>query len=155
MTRRVLLWAAIVMAAVGTACGGDQGTDVNPDVAPFVGTWVADSLTVTSAANDTVIANVLDSVFGGSFSITVEPSGQYTATLTVLGQANPEIGWLSIINASTLSLTPTFPAGRPVATAAYAFEGDDDLVLDGDTEFDFNRDGTPEAAFAHFELQRQ
>jgi DNA-binding beta-propeller fold protein YncE len=153
MARRMLGWAAVLMVAVGAACGGgDGGTDVDPGIAPFVGTWDADSLTVTNAANDTVVANVLDF---GSFFITVEPSGQYTATLTVLGQANPEIGQLSIINGSTLSLTPTFPAGRPAATATYVFQSEDYLILDGTTDFDFNQDGTPEAAFAHFELQRQ
>lgn len=155
MVRSMRGWAAIVMVALGAACGGDQGPDVDPAIAPFVGTWVADSLTITNQANPTQVANILDPTFGGSFSINVQPSGQYTATLTVYAQANPEIGWLSVINASTLSLTPTIPAGRPVATASYVFQSDDYLILDGATEFDFNLDGTDEVALAHFELERQ
>jgi hypothetical protein len=138
-------------AALAVACGGDQGPEVDPLVAPFVGTWDADSLTVRNlATSDT--ANVLEF---GSFFITVQPSGQYTATLTVYRQANPEIGQLGVISGSTLSLTPTFPAGRPVATATYSFVAADRLIMDGATEFDFNLDGTPEDAQAHFELQRQ
>lgn len=140
----------LVGAALVMACGGDQGPQVDPRVEAFVGTWVADSLTVKNNADTTVVANILDF---GSFFITVEASGTYTATLTVYGQANPEIGRLTVINSGTLTLTPTFPTGRPVATASYAFVGDR-LILDGATEFDFNLDGTPEAAQAHFELER-
>ena len=140
------------LGALAAACGGDQGPDVDPKVEPFVGTWDADSLTVKNNADTTVVANVLDF---GSFFITVEPSGQYTATLTVYGNANPEIGQLGVLNSTTLTLTPTFPTGRPVSTAVYAFDSADHLVLDGATDFDFNLDGTPEAAQAHFELQRR
>jgi hypothetical protein len=121
-------------------------------VAPFVGTWDADSLTLTSDADTTVVANIIEF---GSFFITVEPSGQYTATLTVFGRPNPEIGQLTVLNPTTLTLAPSFPAGRPVATAQFVFQADDYLILDGPTEFDFNLDGTPESAQAHFQLQRQ
>jgi len=147
--RRVGRSAIFLAAALAAACGGDQGPDVDPDVAPFVGVWDADSLTVSNLASaDT--ANVLEF---GSFFITVEASGTYTASLTVYGQANPEVGRLRVINATTLSLTPTTPPGRPVATASYTFASASRLILDGPTEFDFNLDGTPEDALAHFELQ--
>ena len=35
------------------------------------------------------------------------------------------------------------------------FDGPDRLILDGDTEFDFNLDGTSEPATAHFDLRRR
>ncbi len=47
-----------------------------------------------------------------------------------------------------------FPTpSRDIST--FLFEGPDRLILDGDTEFDFNLDGTLEPALSHFELQRQ
>lgn len=142
---------AVLMMSLIAACGEDV-IEPDPAVTPFVGTWDADSLTLTS---DAVPPDTVNLLISGSFVITVEPSGQYTATLTVIGQASPEIGQLSILNSATLTLTPTFPAGRPVATSAYIFPSDDYLILDGPTEFDFNLDGTAEPAQAHFELRRQ
>jgi len=143
--------SAIVAAALVAACGDDTSVNVDPTVAPFVGTWVADSMTVTSDADPPQVANVLDF---GSFFVVVEPSGQYTATLEVLGQSSPESGRLTVTG-STITLTPTFPPGRSPAVADYEFVADDFLILDGSTEFDFNGDGTPESAQAHIELQRQ
>jgi len=152
MVRRVFLGVvAIGAAAVSVACGGDSGgVQADPSVAPFVGTWIADSMTVTNDADTTVVANILEF---GSFTIAVEPSGQYTATLTVSARANVEIGQLTVIG-SALTLTPSFPAGRSPATSDYVFVTEDFLILDGATAFDFNLDGTPEAAQGHIELQR-
>jgi hypothetical protein len=142
----------LLSAGVLGGCGGDNGPEVDPAVAPFVGTWDADSLAVTNDADTTVVANVLDF---GSFFITVEPSGQYTATLTVNGSANPQIGQLTVNNANTLTLTPSFPSGEPPATSSYVFLSGDYVVLEGPTDFDFNLDGTPEPAQAYFGLQRR
>jgi hypothetical protein len=156
MARRsvVCAWAAWALLSVVAACGGEDPVEVDPAVAPFVGTWDADSLTLTNAADTMTVANVLDTLFNGSFFITVEPSGQYTANLTVLSLSSPEIGQLAVIDGSTLTLTPTVPPG-PVATAEYLFAAEDSVILDGTTEFDFNLDGTPELALAHFELKRR
>ena len=152
MLRKVLGGVATVLVVVLTGACGEDPIEADPAVTPFVGTWDADSLTLISDASPPDTANLLTF---GSFFITVEPSGQYTATLTVLGQPSPEIGQLGVVNGSTLTLTPSFPAGRPVGTSAYVFQADDYLILDGPTEFDFNLDGTAEPAQAHFELRRQ
>jgi hypothetical protein len=144
--------AFVAAAGVLVACGGDDPVQPDPAVAPFVGTWDADSLTITNTDPDTtIVANILEF---GSFFITVEESGQYTATLTFAGSAIPEIGQLSV-SGSTLTMTPSYPAGRSPATSTYSFSSDDYLIMDGPTEFDFNLDGTPEDAEAHFELQRR
>jgi hypothetical protein len=139
------------MVALGGACGGDDPVEPDPAVAPFVGTWQADSLTISALPPDMTVANILG--VGGSFFITVESSGQYTASLEILGQSSPEIGQLTVLSGSTLRLTPTTPPG-PSVVATYFFARPDSLILDGPTEFDFNNDGTPEDAQAHFELTR-
>ena len=51
-------------------------------------------------------------------------------------------------------LERTFPtASKDICT--YSFEGNDRLILGGDTEFDFNLDGTPDEALSHLELVRR
>jgi hypothetical protein len=132
------------------ACG-ETGVEADPSVAPFVGTWDADSLTMTSDDDPPVVANVLDF---GSFVIVVEESGQYTATLTVYGNPFVEIGDLDVIG-STLQLNRTFPPPGSVDASTFVFLADDYLVLDGPTEFDFNLDDVPEPAQVHFELRRR
>jgi len=153
MARRVAGWTMLVAAGLlAAACGGDDPIEPDPAVAPFVGIWDADSLTITNEDPDTtIVANILEF---GSFFINVEASGQYTATLNFGGAAIPEIGQLSV-SGGTMTLTPSYPAGRSPATSTYSFLADDFLILDGPTEFDFNLDGTPEPAQAHFELQRR
>lgn len=141
----------MALAAVAGACGGDDPVEPDPAVAPFVGTWDADSLTLTNVAEPATVANVLDF---GSFFVRVEPSGQYTATLEVFGSPEVQIGQLTV-SGSTMTLTPSVPAGEPPSTSTYTFVSDDYLVLEGPTDFDFNLDGTDEAAEAYFGLQRR
>ena len=153
MRRRTRTW--FMMAAgliVIGACGGDglvdppiDGTD---DVAPFVGRWDAEVFTVTSLADTSIVADLMEN---GSFVINVQPSGNYTATLT--------FGGIPLVETGTLSVQGDFivlrPDGGSSATSAYEFIGEDYLLLDGPTEFDFNVDGDLDPARAHIELQRQ
>jgi ABC-type glycerol-3-phosphate transport system substrate-binding protein len=151
MMRGVLGGAvALIAATLLGACGSD-GVEADPTVAAFVGIWDADSLTMTNDANPAQVANVLAA---GTFVIVVEPSGQYTATITVLTQPFTEIGDIDVV-VSTLELNKTFPPPPSTDASTFAFVGDDYVILDGATEFDFNSDGTPEAAQAHIELRRR
>ena len=146
---RLALGALLVIVA---ACGGDDGVEPDPAVAPFVGTWDA---TVYEIWPESDPDNVIDVLTGlGPFHISVEPSGQYTAVLEAGLGAQVQIGQLSVIG-STIRQDVTTPPGEPPATATCQFTADDYLVLDGPTEFDFNFDGTDEAAHAHIELQRR
>jgi len=145
------LMTVLVMSSV-TGCGDDI-VEPKLTIADWVGTWDADSLTMTNVADTTVVANVLDF---GSFVIVIEQSGQYTATL-VVGSGNPpgiEIGDLDVIG-TTLQLKRTFPPPESTASSSFVFGADDYVILDGDSEFDFNLSGVPEAALAHFELRRR
>jgi hypothetical protein len=144
--RDVVGVAAVALTAA--ACGGSDPVAVDPAVAPFVGTWDAVAFTVTGDAPPNTVADLLTL---GDFWISVEPSGQYTATLEWLG-GFPELGQLTV--QSTTSLTLDSTTGPP-AVSTYVFATPDSLVLDGATEFDFNLDGTDEAAQAHLELLRR
>ena len=132
------------------ACGDDggNGTEPDPAIAPFVGTWDAEVFTVTSDADPETVADLM---VNGTFNINVQPSGTYTATLAFGGIPLVEIGTLSVAE-DFLTLRPN---GGDPATSAYTFVTDDYLRLIGPTEFDFNLDDELEPAEAHIELQRR
>lgn len=143
----LLLWVIGLLAA----CGGDSGlTEPDPAVQPFVGTWDAEVFTVTSDADPSIVADIM---VNGSFTLNVQPSGAYTATLIFGGiLLGPEIGTVTVNSGSTLTL---FPTGGTPATSNYTFVRDDYLRLEGPTEFDFNLDEVLEPAQAFIELQRR
>jgi hypothetical protein len=146
--QRVLIVLAAAVLLVG--CGGSDPTDVtepDPDVAPFVGTWEAVVFEVTNLADQD---QVLDVVAIGSFSLNVQPSGFYTATLVVEESLNVENGQLTVIG-NSIRLGPT---DGQATTAEYAFLGPNRVELNGPTEFDFNFDGEPETARARIILER-
>ena len=149
--RRTSLFLIVALALTLGACGDDSGTSVDAAVAPFVGDWEAQALVITSIANPEVAPDLVE--LGATFTLNVQPSGQYTGILIYLGQAQTEIGTISV-SGSTLTLQRTFPSAE-TTPGTFQFLGDDRFTLDGDTEFDFNLDGSPEPASAHFDMVRQ
>jgi hypothetical protein len=136
------------VASAMAACGSDT-TGPDPALAPFVGTWDAVAFTVTGNADpQNQTANLL---LLGPFWISVEPSGQYTATLEWLG-GFAVIGQLSVQSESHLTLDPTTGPPEP---STYVFATADSLIMNGPTEFDFNGDQLDEAAQAHLEIVRR
>lgn len=149
--RRADSVSTIILALLLSACG-DGPLEADPALAPFVGNWRATSLVLTSPVAPDISVDIVE--LGSTFDLNIQPSGQYTAVLVFANQAQTEIGRISLSGASTVILTREFPTpSREIST--FLFEGPDRLILDGDTEFDFNLDGTTEPALAHFELQRR
>lgn len=150
--RMMAALGVIVTTLVLGACGSSSDlVQPDPAVAPFVGDWKATALVLTSVANPDVHPDVIS--LGATFTINVQPSGQYTAILIFSGQDHTEIGQVTV-SGNSITLHPQVPPG-PDATSAYSFPDPDHLVLDGETQFDFNLDGTEEAALAHIELERK
>jgi len=125
----------------------DSGTGAGKDLAPLVGTWRAQALVISNKTNPSQSFNLIQE--GGEFTLSILGSGQYVATLVVFGQPAVELGTMRV-SGNTFTITPTSHDGPPTS-GTWRFEGAI-LILDGDTEFDFNRDGTRQAATAHFEL---
>ena len=147
MVRRALLGLTLAATTwLAAACGGDQGPVDDPAVVPFIGTWIADSLTLTSQADTTLHQDLL--ALGATFSIVVEASGQYTATLGSFAGTSVEIGQVSVLGGSSLELRVSYPAPETQAMT-YHFATTEHLVLDGATEWN----GDP--AYGHIELNRQ
>jgi len=150
ISRRSFLFGAFFFGAANllTACS-DDGTGP-AELQPLVGTWRAEVLTLTNQANPETVVRLIQEE-GATFTLSVLSDGQYQAVLEVFGQSNPELGTVSV-SGNQITLTPTIPPG-PTTAGTWRFQGDT-LILDGDTEFDFNFDGTDEQATVHFELIR-
>ena len=123
-----------------TGCGGDPTEpDLNPDF--MVGDWLAESLVMTSVANPDVFEDL--TMLGAVFTLLVQPSGRYTAILEGFGQSSSEIGKLTVDGAHVV-LMPESPPG-PESRALWERVGDS-VILEGESDFDFNLDGTAEPA---------
>lgn len=134
-----------------SGCGDSGPANPEPDPAmePFVGTWEATEFTVTSVDNPELY---IDIVPGGSFTIVVEPSGHYTATLDLEGLPVPAVEFgQATIDGSSIILAPE---EGPTAVSSFVFNGPDQVTLQGATEFDINRDGEPDEAVALIALMR-
>lgn len=145
-------WLLLVPVLV-TACGDSDPTEAvapDPQVEPFVGDWEAEEFQVTSEADSERGFDLIEA--GGSFTINVQPSGQYTAILELPDLPTPEVelGQMSVVGESVR----LDPQNGAAATSSFEFDGPDRLILDGPTEFDFGQDGTAEEATARIVLQR-
>ena len=146
------LWSALVATLLLSACaGGDDGTAPDLTVARFVGDWSASAFVLTSVANPDVHPDLI--ALGATFSLNVQPSGQYTAILLYAGDSLTELGRIEV-SGSTVVLNRDFP-NTSTSSSTFTFQGTNTLVLDGDSEFDFNLDGTAEPARAHLVLAKK
>ncbi len=104
----------------------------------MVGDWLAESMVVTSVANTEVIADLV--ALGATFTISVQPSGRYTAILEGYGQSSSESGRLTV-DGPEVVLMPL--VGAPIRAAWERV--DDAVILVGPTVWDFNLDSSTEA----------
>ncbi len=130
------------------SCSGTT-TDAGKELAPLVGTWRAQALILTNKANPSQSVDLIQE--GVVFTLSILASGQYSATLQAFGQTLPEVGRFEV-SGNQFTLTPTSHDGPPT-TGTWRLEGEI-LVLSGDTEYDFNWDGTAQPATVYFELYR-
>lgn len=137
----------LLLVALSLSGCSDDGSAPKKELAPFVGKWRASVMILTNTANPSVSVDLVQE--GATFTLSVLSTGEYSAALTAFGQTNTEVGTIKV-SGSRVTITPTSPPG-PSLVAEFEFFGNT-LVLDGDTFFDFNLDGTPEPAQAHIEL---
>ena len=133
----------LLLLGMGTSCGGDDpaGPDGTPGPDFMVGEWNAQVLVVTSTANPEISIDLIAS--GATFTLSVQPSGRYTAILSAAGQGSSESGTLSV-EGTQVVFRRTLPSAD-VSRSAFVRNGDD-VTLTGPTLFDFNLDGTSEDA---------
>jgi hypothetical protein len=148
-SRRKLLVGMLCFGAAFLCAGCSDDATGPAELEPLVGTWRAQVLTLTNQANPETVVRLIEE--GATFTLSVLSTGQYQAVLQIFGQSNPELGNVSV-SGNQITLTPVNPPG-PTTTGTWRFQGDT-LILDGDTEFDFNLDQINEQATVHFELVR-
>jgi hypothetical protein len=136
------------LLAAFSGCSG-SGADLDPELSPLVGNWKALSLVMTSQVNADVSQDLIEA--GATFSLSILATGQYSAVLSAYGQSNIEAGTVSV-EGDRITLTPVSPPG-PSVEGSWEFQGMI-LIVDGESEFDFNLDGISEAALVHFELEK-
>ena len=132
------------------ACGGGDGSTgpgtEDPSPAGFlVGSWIAEELVLTNAANPEQSLDLIEE-FDAEFTLDVEESGRYLAILTGFGQSSSESGNLRV-SGDILTMNAEFPVER--TTAGTVTQDGNSVILDAETVFDFNLDGTPEDAEMH------
>ena len=150
MQKRLIRGLSLLLLSL-TGCGDPAPTGPDPLIEPFVGDWTATAFELTSSESAQLSIHLIQ--LGGAFDLNIQPSGSYTAILIYAGLGQTEMGTISA-TANTVTLNREFPS-RENEVSAYQFVGDTVLILDGDTEFDFDFDGQEDPALAHFELLRR
>jgi len=153
MRRIACLSATLALIAVLGACGGDDGVSADPSVAFLVGDWSATHMVVTP---DLAPDQALDLVeAGGSFSINVQPSGQYTAVIGIpgFGAPPPELGTLTV-EGDEIVFTRTSPPPRTVSRATYEEIAPGHVTFSGPSEVDLDGNGTMDAVTLEVEIVR-
>lgn len=142
--------ALVALLGLLVACGGD-GVSPDPDVSFLVGDWEATRLEVAPVAAPEQSVDLR--ALGARFTLNVQPSGQYTASLTIPGlPPNPEIGELDV-EGDELVFQPTSPPG-PASRASYTQPDDDRVIFTGPSEFDLDGDGTADEVILEVEIVR-
>jgi hypothetical protein len=135
---RALLGAGLAILAL--ACGEATGVTI----ADLVGTWNATKLEFTNKANP---AQKVDLVpLGAQARLVVEPSGRAITTFSFQGSTEVDTSQI-VIRGDTLLVD-----GRRVL---FTLSGNTLTLTFNDESFDFNQDGTPEAAILLAILRRQ
>lgn len=155
--RRYSRAASAAMAlgvALLAACSGDDGVAPDPAIAFMVGTWDAAHFELTpDAAPDQSLDLVTE--LGATFTLNVQPSGYYTATLTLPGVASPppETGQLEV-EGNELVFNRSTPSPA-TSRATYAEPTSGRVIFTGPTEFDLNGDQVLDDVTLEVELVRR
>lgn len=148
----------ILALAVIPACSSSSGIsdpdppeDTGEPLGELVGTWEATSMVLTARTDPSVSVDLIqDEDVNGSFTLVIRSDRTYRATLTVIEEpAPPETGTVTR-SGNTLTFEPD---GGPPDDVIWSLS-DGILVLDGESTFDFNGDGTDDEALLHLELER-
>ena len=151
----VIGWMGLAATSIAiSACGADE-TPFEPvdELAPFVGTWDAEVFTFTSEGLPTIEADIINEA-GGSFTTSIEPSGNYTSTFTCCGPTPGTSVEFGIMRVDGAFLTFTPQTGSP-ATSSFTFVSADYLRVEGERDFVFESGGVAEPSTMVQELRRR
>ncbi|MEE9207006.1 MAG: hypothetical protein V3U67_01330 [Gemmatimonadota bacterium] len=142
MKRRTLpaLWLALF---AGAGCGGEATGPGGITISDIAATWNASQLLFTGISTSVQEDPIAD---GGSSVLTIQASGQFTFSIDFVdGSSLSDSGSLEFDSENQDFLLVLFD-GETVAEAYFFQLNGNAMSLNGLTEFDFDRDGTDEAA---------
>lgn len=148
--RRFPFWLLVFLVVSHLASCSSSGS-TGPEIpGELVGEWEATSMVLTSVEDpETSVDIVQNEEVSGSFVLLIRDDATYEATLTVFGVPETEFGTLES-SGSALTFRPQ--NGSP-SKVTWSLSGDQ-LTMDGETTFDFNRDQQDEEATLHLVLVR-
>ena len=152
-----MAWTCLLSAfLVLTGCGSDGGgagppqTQIPPELVPLVGSWTAVEVTHALKADTSVSVEIVSS--GGRFDLTITGNGRYSAELVFRGVVAREAGTIRVAGGS-LFLTPQSPSPGAEGRVTWRIEAGR-MLWDGDSQLDFNGDGSPSPSLLHVEFVR-
>lgn len=141
------LAAILVTAACGSEPLGPQD-----DLAFLVGDWEAVRFLITPIGLPNQGFDLVAD--GATFKLNVQPSGLYTAMLTVPGLgASPELGTLAV-EGDELIFNRTVPGPPTESRATFELFAPDRLVFTGPSELKLTGDDSPDQVTIEVEIQR-
>lgn len=125
----------------------DNGTAPIKGLAPLVGVWEAQALTVSDPDNPSQEIDLVEQ--GGSYALSILSTGQYTAVFDLLVAQGFQAGEVSL-SGDQVILTPTSPPGSSTS-GTWMFQGDL-LIVEAVAVVDLNEDGTDDPIAIRFEF---
>lgn len=148
MIARSRAFQILLLLPLLLGCGKDSLVAPDADLAFLVGDWDATRFVVQSM-RDPQTAPDLIRALGATFSLNVQPSGQYTAILVYQGNPVTEIGLLEVVGEDVV-FHVSFPSKD--TTRSRLTRSSMGITLVGDTEFAFVPGGAPQPAIATIDL---
>ena len=150
LTPAVLL---VAFALLVVSCGGNDGSGPTPTndpaLAPLVGTWQASSFVHTQVSDASSTADIIGQ--GGMFRVAIEASGRYTGTIQLATESRVETGTMRVVGGE-LVIQPVSPPA-PEERVRFVVQGSA-MTWTGNSEYDFNLDGIPQASTVRIEFVR-
>ncbi len=125
----------------------DSGTGLKKELAPFVGVWDAQVLSVPDPENSSQTIDLVQE--GASYALSILSTGQYTAVFDLIVLQGFEAGTIEI-SGDQIRMTPTSPPGTTL-TGTWMFQGEV-LIVEGFRDIDYDGDGEDELVVIHFEF---
>jgi len=150
-SHRLLPLSLALALGAALACSDSNGTS-NVTLADLAGTWDATQFTLTNPADGSQSVDLIG--MGGSFTLTINASGAFSGTQTILGTTDTFSGTIQLSGNHSMSLVD---AANPsdITDVTYTLSGDHLVITSSDLTWDWNNDGTDEAANLSAALQRQ
>lgn len=145
----MLLFLVFSCSDESTNPNGDN-TPKPPTVEQLAGTWTATKFEFTNKSNTSQKVDLV--TLGGVFTLTIDSSGAYTATIVLPGEP-PDVDTGVITTITGNSITIDSDSDDP-EVLSFTYSGNSMTLVSDNSEFDFNDDGVETPAIATIVLVR-